>query len=142
MPTRISAATALVALALSAGPAHAHAVHVDWKVAGTELVVVAYFNDEIPADDAEVTLRGADGTVIATGRTDDTGTWKHPTPPPGSYQLHIKALAGHEKTVTVVLAPAATEADEPPPDNTLAWLIAGVVVGVAAVSLVLWLWLK
>jgi hypothetical protein len=101
MSHRTAVTCALVVVAFHAAPASAHAVKVDQKLVGTELVIVAYFDTDLPADDAMVTLRGADGNVVATGKTDDTGTWKCPKPAPGTYQLRVKVFDTHEQTVPV-----------------------------------------
>lgn len=143
MPNRIAAACALVAVALSAAPAHAHAVKVDHKVVGTDLVVVAYFDTDLPADDAEVSLRGPDGNVIATGKTDDTGTWKCPKPAPGTYQLHVKAFGSHEKTVPVEIEapPAGPNEFQALPARGWVW-IAAVVTAIVAAVLGAGLWVR
>src|SRR5829696_7385694 len=129
MLNRASAACALVVLGFSAAPARAHAVQVDWKVTDTELVVVASFDTDLPADDAAVTLRGPDGAVVATGKTDDTGTWKCPKPAPGTYQLHVKAFGTHEKTAPIPIAgpPADPAESQSPSERGWVWIAAGVV---------------
>jgi hypothetical protein len=145
MPHRVLAACAAVAAALFAAPAaRAHAVHIDWKIAGTELVVVASFDNDLPADDAEVILLGPDDTVIASGKTDDAGTWRAPAPPPGTYRLTVKAFANHSQTVVIDIAsPAGVSETQALPGGTLGWLIAGTVtVSVAAILLWLRPWQK
>jgi hypothetical protein len=127
----------------SASPAHAHAVKVDYKFVGTELVIVAYFDTDLPADDAAVTLRGPDGTVVATGKTDDTGTWKCPKPAPGTYQLHVKAFGSHEKTVPIPIeAPPVEPTERPSPSESgWVWVAAGVMaIVVTVLGAGLWAW--
>lgn len=142
---RLFAVGVVATLLLTAADARAHTVYVEWKVTDTELVVVAYFNNDLPADDAEVALRLPDGTALASGRTDETGTWRARKPPPGSYTLSVKALPGHEKIEPIVLGPAAVEEtkasgeDGAPGGGGQAWFVTGVVAtGVVGAGLVLW----
>src|SRR5262245_15985020 len=118
---------------VTANAAQAHAVHIDWKMVGTELFVVASFDDDLPADGAEVVLRGPDGRVVATGKTDDSGTWKCPKPAPGSYELIVRAFANHEKTVRIDILPPSAEANSPATAGPWVWLLAG--AGVASLAL-------
>lgn len=137
-------AGAVALLLLFAPAARAHSVHVEWKVTDTELVVVAYFNNDLPADDAEVSLRRPDGTTVAGGRTNDTGTWKTPRPRPGEYTVSVKALAGHEKLEPIVVAaplsegPPAPVADSTPPTDKRPWFFAGAAATAAGFGIVLW----
>lgn len=127
MTNRIVAG-ALALMLFTAADAAAHVVHVEWKVAEPHLVVVAYFDNDLPAEEAEVALHGADGAVVATGKADDTGTWKCPKPPPGSYRLVVRAMPGHEKTVPIVVEGDAAPAGEPTtPDSTRPWVVAAAV---------------
>jgi hypothetical protein len=134
MPNRNCRADVAIAIVvLIAAPVSAHSVHVQWKLTATQLVVVASFSDDWPADDAEVTLRDSANNVVATGKTDDTGTWKGERPGPGSYRLTVKAFANHEKTISIEIEPAADEATQ----NEIAprvWLIAAAVLVVALLS--------
>jgi nickel transport protein len=139
MPYRIAAVALALAL-LTAADAGAHVVHIEWKVAAPDLVVVAYFDNDLPADEAEVALHDPDGTVVAAGKTDDTGSWKCPSPPPGSYRLVVRAIPGHEKTVPIVIEPAAAPAGEPatPSDSARPGVVATAVAAVGVVVLLLW----
>jgi hypothetical protein len=135
----LAACLSLAVVLVAAPAAQAHVVHVDWKVADADLVVVAYFDNDLPADDAGVVLTGEDGTVVATGKTDDSGTWRVPKPPPGTYRLTIRALPGHEKTVTIALAPATDATGTgTPPRSTPPWLLPAVAAGAVVVLLLVW----
>jgi hypothetical protein len=123
--------------------ASAHVVHIDWKLTETNLVVVAYFDNDIPADDAEVSLTAADGSVVASGKTDDTGTWRGPKPAPGTYRLSIHAFTGHDKTVSIEVPGAAAPASEEAASSGNKWLLIGTgatmtAVGVVAILLLWW----
>ncbi len=143
MSHRVLTAFGTVALVLFAAPAaQAHIVHIDWHLTDTDLVAVAYFDTDLPADDAAVTLHGPDGNVIATGKTDDTGTWRCPKPAPGTYQLHVKAFGSHEKTVAVEIAapPAPPEPPRAPSESGWGWIAAVVTAIGAVLGAGLWAW--
>src|SRR6267378_3801625 len=100
MPKRALTSSGVMAILLLGTPsARAHVIHIDWKTTDGKLIVVAYFSNDLPADDADVTLQAADGSVVATGKTDDTGTWKVTKPASGRYGLTVKAFEDHTKTV-------------------------------------------
>ena len=85
----IAAAGALLAPA----PAFAHAIHADVTVADA-VTLLAYFEEDVPAEFAEVQVTDADGAVVASGKTDARGAWTFPKPKPGAYTLTVKSI-GH-----------------------------------------------
>ncbi len=139
MPNRFVVACALLAVALSADRAEAHAVHVKWKIADTDLVVVAFFDEDMPVEQGEVTLRGTDGEIVATGKTDDTGLWKCPMPAPGTYQLTVRAFGRHEKTVSVEIAGPLGEGDARTRPGIWWWIIAGAATAVVVLAFGVWM---
>ena len=78
---------------LTPAPARAHAFHADVTVADV-VTVVAYFDGDEPAESADVEVIDADGTVIASGKTDARGSWTFPKPKPGAYVLTARSI-GH-----------------------------------------------
>ena len=65
--------------------------------------VEAFFDDETPAESAEVQVTDAAGAVVATGKTDERGVWTFPCPVPGQYTLAVKSI-GHGTTVAFTVA--------------------------------------
>jgi nickel transport protein len=89
-------ATATIAGALLVpSRAGAHAMFVDVKHAEDPVKVLAYFDEDMPAEFADVTVTGADGNVVLTGKTDEHGVWTFPRPTKsGTYTVTVK-LTGH-----------------------------------------------
>lgn len=75
----------------------AHGLHADVTVADT-IKVVAYFDDDMPAESAEVRVTGAAGTEVFAGKTDERGVCTFPRPAPGAYTLRVKST-GHAAKV-------------------------------------------
>ena len=73
--------------------AAAHAMHADVTVADA-VTLLAYFEEDVPAEFAEVQVTDADGAVVASGKTDARGTWTFPKPKPGAYTLTVRSI-GH-----------------------------------------------
>lgn len=88
---------------------YAHAVGIEAKQKGTQVVVEGYFDDNSPADDAKVTVEDETGTVIDQGKTDANGKWSFATPNPGKYKVKLDAGAGHRATTTLTITDPATK---------------------------------
>ena len=73
--------------------ADAHAMFAKVTVADA-VTLLAYFEEDVPAEFAEVQVTDADGAVIASGKTDDRGLWTFPKPKPGTYLLTVRSI-GH-----------------------------------------------
>jgi nickel transport protein len=71
--------------------------------------VEAGYDDDTPAEEARVTVTAADGTVVASGRTDERGTWSFPRPGPGRYTVAVES-AGHRDAVGLTIPATAVEA--------------------------------
>ncbi len=78
---------------LTPAPAFAHAFHAEVKVADV-VTVLAYFDGDEPAQSGDVVVTDADGTVIASGKTDERGVWTFPKPRPGTYTVRVESM-GH-----------------------------------------------
>ncbi|QJW96321.1 carboxypeptidase regulatory-like domain-containing protein [Frigoriglobus tundricola] len=130
----VTLATAGVPLVPAAARAHdlravvtvADAVRVD-----------AYFDDDTPAESAEVQVTDAAGNVIASGRTDERGVWTFPRPAPGAYTLAAKSV-GHGTTVAFTVdgspgAPVAFTGQRMSKPVALA-IGAGLLLGISAAS--------
>jgi nickel transport protein len=79
--------------------AFAHRLHVDPKIAGDQLRVEAYYDDDTPAQEAKITVRSGEMTV-AEGRTDEKGVWTCPKPAAGKYTVRAESV-GHAATETL-----------------------------------------
>ena len=130
--------------ALSPGRAAAHALEVTVRVPpdAAALTVVVGFDDETPAEDAEVVLRDAAGNEVARGKTDARGVCLLTRPAPGRYVATAEAV-GHRTKVEFEVA-GATEAEGAEytgrrPDRTLG--VALGVGGLLAASVAFW-WLR
>lgn len=141
-PRRLVALTATVLL-LQPSTAAAHAVHAEVTLTAGTATVAVFYDDETPGDDSTVKVTDADGKVVAEGKTDATGKWSFPSPPPGTYKVAIDAGAGHRATRTLTIPPIAPEdaiiSDGPTrADSTgpmrLVWALAGVL----AIGLATW----
>jgi hypothetical protein len=95
---------------LAPGRAAAHAMHATVTVTADAVKLEAFYDEELPADDADVTVTDADGNVVASGKTDERGLWTAPRPAkPGTYKLTVRQ-AGHVSRRTFEIS-AATDPD-------------------------------
>jgi hypothetical protein len=95
---------ALLAWALQASLAHAHAVGMECRITGANVVVEAFYDDDSPAVRARVRVLAGD-KEIATGLTDEKGIWSFACPPPGQYTVELDAGAGHRATESITVPP-------------------------------------
>lgn len=89
----LAIATAAGAL-LASGRADAHAMHADLITTADPFKLTAYFDEDLPAEFADVTVTDAEGNVVLTGKTDERGVFTFPRPKPGTYTLRVKST-GH-----------------------------------------------
>ena len=102
----VLAALAALVAGLTPGRAAAHDLRADVNPATDPIRVEAGYDDGTPADDARVTVTAADGTVVASGKTDERGVWTFPLPGPGRYTVAVES-AGHRDTVGLEVPEAA-----------------------------------
>ncbi len=119
------------------GWAAAHAVGADCRIKGDQVEVEVFFDSDLPAGNARVTVLDDSGHGVASGHTDAAGRWSFALPPPGQYLVKVDAGAGHRRSVRLVVPTAAT-AGEPVSqktgrENLPRWL--GVGIGLAAIGL-------
>jgi nickel transport protein len=89
----VLATVAMGGVLLAPAIASAHDMRADVTVAD-EVKVVAYFDDDTPAQSATVSVVDANGNEILTGKADERGVWTFAKPAPGQYMLTAKCL-GH-----------------------------------------------
>jgi hypothetical protein len=70
----------------------------------------AFFDDDTPAELADVRVTDAGGAEVLAGKTDDRGVWTFPRPNPGRYTATVKS-AGH---VAKVEFPVEGDPEAPP----------------------------
>jgi hypothetical protein len=124
---------ALVALVALAAPQRARAHDLQATVTvGARVKVFACLEEDIPAERADVTVFGANGDVLAVGKTDANGVWEWDRPAAGEYKVRVKEgghIAETKFRVEGAAQPSAppTEFADPRPNKTL-----GLVIGTAA----------
>ena len=85
------------------GAARAHDMNATVKVGPESVRVEVYFEDDLPAEFAKVSVTNSAGAEVATGTTDDRGVWTFPALAPGEYVLAAKCI-GHTATVPFSVA--------------------------------------
>ncbi|MCI0704610.1 MAG: hypothetical protein L0241_26435 [Planctomycetia bacterium] len=110
------------------GPARAsaHDMKAVVTVAQDHVKVVAYFEDDFPAEFATAQVTDSNGNEIASGKTDETGLWTFVRPAPGEYTLVAKSM-GHTARVKFAVA------GDPEPTTFTGWRLnktLGVSIGV------------
>ncbi len=119
----VLATAAVGGVLLAPTRARAHAMHADVTV-GKDVKLLAYFDEDVPAEFADVTVTDADGKVVAKGKTDERGLWTFPKPKPGTYTLLAKSVGHTAKVKFEVAGVGAAEAlggrgahDTPEPES-------------------------
>jgi hypothetical protein len=74
--------------------ASAHAMHARVEVRTDCIYVLTYFDEDLPAEFATVSVADASGTEFLTGKTDEHGEWTFAKPAPGEYKLTVRSV-GH-----------------------------------------------
>jgi nickel transport protein len=93
---------ALLLALLGAAVAEAHAIGAEARIVDGRVMIEAYFSDNTPARNAQVTIRNGDQTV-AEGRTDDDGRCSFPAIAPGNYEVDVDAGVGHRTKIELVV---------------------------------------
>ncbi|HEX3152082.1 MAG TPA: hypothetical protein VHR66_28670 [Gemmataceae bacterium] len=105
---------AAIVLLTGSSPAWAHRLHVKPTLVGDQLRVEAYYDDDTPAQEAQVTILMGDD-VVAAGRTDEKGVWTGARPQPGTYIVKAESV-GHAAKESLVIAEIKSPPDESPAD--------------------------
>ena len=135
-------------LLLSPLTAFAHSLGAECKVRGQRVEVEAFFSDNTPAQDANVSVFRADKSVVAEGKTDAEGRWTFDLLPTGNYEVVVDAGAGHRTAVALVvresLGASATSTGPGRGDFTRTpWARIGLGLGMIAVpAIVVYFWLR
>ena len=137
----VLATCAVVGVLGAHGRADAHGLHATVTVTDTDVKLEAFYDEELPADVADVTVTDADGNVVQTGKTDDRGLWSFPKPKPGTYKLVVSQIGHVARRSFEVTGPA--EPDTPAvyggrPLNKWVGLSAGLLI-LLVISGVTWL---
>ena len=76
------------------------------------LRIEAWFEEDVPAESAKITLTDASGVVTEVGAADDTGTLTIPLPAAGVWTVAAESI-GHRGEFTLNIASAAEAVEEP-----------------------------
>lgn len=124
---------------LSADCARAHRLELEARIENGYLRVEAFYEGDIPAQNARVALFDAERATVASGRTDETGVCRLPLPPPGDYGVTADE-AGHRARVSLTVPggpdpPAAVAAPPPGLPRWLALTVGGVLIAASGAAL-------
>jgi hypothetical protein len=136
MPARPAEVVLLSAALLLAAPAaaRAHNLLITAKVHEGRIEVEAFYDDDLPADRAQVSLKDQAGVEVAAGLTDNAGKWTSPVLPPGGYTLTVDAGGGHRASKTLQLGTEPEAAAAGPSREELTsgrWV--KIIIGVVAI---------
>jgi nickel transport protein len=95
--------TVCAGLLLVTARAEAHALHAEARLKGDRVTVEAFYSDNTPAQNARIVVANKKGVEIASGRTDESGTWEFPRPKGGSYEVAVDAGEGHRARVPIAI---------------------------------------
>jgi cobalt/nickel transport system permease protein len=94
--------TALIALLLTAMPAHAHRLQADYFVlAGRQVRIESYFDDGKTPQAATVEVRRSDGQLLTKGPVDGKGCFVFTFDEAEPLEVTIHAGAGHRKSFVI-----------------------------------------
>jgi hypothetical protein len=98
---------------------------------------VTGYDDETPAEGATVELLATDGSVAASGTTNENGVCVLPRPRAGRYRVRVADDGGHAAAVTLDVPESAAELAEARTERRNRWLMAAVGLAVIAGGTVL-----
>jgi len=81
----------------------AHALLVECLIRGERVEVKAVFDDGTRPHGAKVRVLDERGGELASGTTDENGTWHFAVPSPGRYRVLVDAGAGHRAETTMTI---------------------------------------
>jgi hypothetical protein len=133
-----------------------HGLHAEARLKGERVTIEAYYDNDAPAQNAKVVVTTKQGAEVATGRTDEKGTFTFDRPKPGAYEVAVDDGEGHRAKIPIAIPSDPRYTDPPPgPDDggvvvsagptraevtKLPWLRVVLGLGaIAAVSAALWL---
>jgi len=97
---------AAVLVVAAPSPCRAHDVDFTCKIQGDGVELTAYYDDDLPADNAKVTVTEVDSRrLVAEGKTDARGKWSFARPAPGRYEVLLNAGPGkgHTKRRIIII---------------------------------------
>ena len=83
----------MTVLLVGSSPACAHRLNVRAKIDGDQVRIEAFYDDDMPAQEARITIADGD-QIVAAGQTDEKGVWTCACPKPGSYTVRAESV-GH-----------------------------------------------
>ncbi|MCE9529871.1 MAG: hypothetical protein K8T89_01825 [Planctomycetes bacterium] len=99
----------LIALGITAAPAHAHRMMLEVKLKDQRLRVEAFYDDDTPAQLAKILVENAQKDIVVQGVTDEKGVWNCLIPASGEYTIRAEARDGHFAKERLTIPPTGTE---------------------------------
>src|SRR5262245_22398469 len=132
-------AAAFVVATLAPGRALAHDLRATVRLPGDAVVVLAYFDDDTPAEGAKVVITDAAGNDVASGKADDKGLCRLPKLGPGKYRAVVESAGHRDEVEFPVESEGAIEYSRTRPDRAIGLALG--VGGLLAASAGFW-WLR
>lgn len=104
---------AVAAACLSPQRAVAHDLRIMVTPEDASFRVEAWFEGDIPAEKARITVTNAAGEILHSGTTDERGVWLFPKPGPGAYRIVVEST-GHRDSAILQVPGEQTSADAVP----------------------------
>jgi hypothetical protein len=99
----------IVLLLLYSTPIHAHKMLLSCTLKADRVLVEVFYDDDTPAQEAEVRLGADEQNVIASGKTDERGNWFCAIPAAGTYQVWATST-GHKAKGEIVVPASGSQA--------------------------------
>lgn len=93
----------LALLHLVPAVSRAHGIGLEVRLAGTQVTLEAFYDDNTPVADAKTRLLTLEGVVAGEGQTDAQGRWLFPAPTPGKYKVEVRTEDGHFSRTTIAI---------------------------------------
>jgi hypothetical protein len=102
------------------------------ELVGDRLQIEAWYDNDLPADNTQVTLF-RDKLIVSEGRTDDRGLCQFPIPAVGSYRVDVNAGGGHrtEALFEIAAEPVVAAGETKEQSQRRRWL--GMTIGLCLI---------
>lgn len=115
-----SSIVALFFLLLIPAISWAHGIGLEVRLAGTQVTLEAFYDDNTPVAEAKTRLLNLEGGVLREGQTNSQGAWTFPSPPVGKYKVEVRTEDGHFSRTTIAIPEqTGTQADGSAPGDVV-----------------------
>jgi hypothetical protein len=136
MPTWIGRGCCVLVAAWSwSASAYGHALEAIVRVGPDSIRIEVGYDDDTPAEQAQVVIRTAEGQVVYTGTTDERGQCVLPLLPAGRYTLETTAI-GHRATVVFEVTTQSNAYESWRPNRNIGVFLGA--AGLLAVTFIFW----